>query len=65
MVVMGPCSGRITGTLEREKAMHSQPDLGIYADDIVSLTEMMYGKLGSDKLSVSCVAVKRVGGPIS
>jgi hypothetical protein len=51
--------------LEREKSMHSQPGLGIYVNDIVSHTEMMYERLGSDKLSESRVAVKRVGGPIS
>jgi hypothetical protein len=62
---MGPCSGRSIETLERGKVMHSQPGLGIYMDDIVSLTEMMYEKLGSDKLSESSVAVKRVGRPIS
>jgi hypothetical protein len=45
--------------------MHSQPDLRTYVDDSVSLTEMMYEKLGSDKLSESSVAVKRVGRPIS
>jgi hypothetical protein len=65
MVVMGPCSGRGTERLEREKAMHAQPGLLIYVNDIVSFTEMMCEKLGSDKLSESCVAVKRVGGPIS
>jgi hypothetical protein len=62
---MGSCSGGITGTLVQEEAMHSQPGLGIYVDDSVSLTEKMYERLGRDKLNENCVAVKRVGGPIS
>jgi hypothetical protein len=62
---MEACSGGGTETLVREDAMHSQPDLGTYMDDSVSLAEMMYEKLGSDKLRESCVAVTRVGGPIS
>jgi hypothetical protein len=63
--VMEPCSGGGTETLVREEAMHSQQDLGTYVDDNVSLTEMMYEKLGSDSLRESRVAVTRVGGPIS